>query len=181
MDIEVIPEFEAENDIDKDQAEVETPTFDYESQRIQTEYGDEDQEFDFQTIENVLQRYNYFAGSLLVSLICIQISLFGSLPLYFSVLPLIVLEAKLSYDSINNFRYEYELITNLMNNEHIRKLVSCIGNIFSYILLVLYMEDALSVITISSIPLLISAITQIFIRNNPANYCVSFSDIVFPN
>lgn len=178
MEINSIPELDSEYAGEKDEPAIEVPSFDYESQRIQTEYGDEDQEFDLQVIEEALKKYSRTALFIMLSLGLFQINSVFEIPSYLSMAPLFALELILVYESISEFRYEFELIANWINNEYMREVVGYIGKIFTYLLIVLYLEGISKSFVVTGLPIFISLLLKFFMRTNHLNNCISFAEIV---
>ena len=113
MDIESIPEIEDESDGDKDRSMNENSINTLEANRIQTEYGEDDQEFDYQIINDALNNYKAFAGFLLGTILLMQFHLIFLIPVNISIIPLALFEIYKIIFCVKQFIYEREIISNM--------------------------------------------------------------------
>ncbi|OMJ66072.1 hypothetical protein SteCoe_37212 [Stentor coeruleus] len=148
--------------------------------RMPTQLDDEEQAYDMYSIEQVFKRFSNYGITLMISGVLLQFYFYNLISAVFSIIPLIVLEILLIFEFISKFRDEYHIIQSVLKNEYFIDLITSIGNILSYILLTLYIENKLNYLTISSLPLVLTFIFKIFTKAHLANKCISFSNIVIP-
>jgi hypothetical protein len=178
MDIVEIPEAEEDYEADYDCAKGLNSQMELDFHRMATDYGEEEQAYDLYLIEEVFKRFANFAISLSLSLILIELHFLYSLPLPYSVLPLVILELKLLTEFVLKFNDEYEIIPSICKSEYFLDSIESLGNIISYILLILFLLNKLSFLSIICIPWVLTSIFKLITKANLANSCISLSSIV---
>lgn len=180
MDIVEIPEAEEDYEADYDCSKGLNSQMELDFNRMATDYGDEEQAYDLYLIEEVFKRFANFAISLALSVILIELYLLYTLPIAYSVLPLLILELKLLIEFLLKFKDEYEIIPNICKSEYFIDSIESTGNIVSYILLIIFLLNKLSYLSIICIPWVLTSIFKLVTKANLANSCISLSSIVKP-
>ncbi|OMJ90776.1 hypothetical protein SteCoe_6755 [Stentor coeruleus] len=143
-------------------------------ERLQTEYGEEEEILEYELIGAELKKWAEFALALLTMLVILQIRIFCDLSLSYSVIPFIIHECKVIASAYFLYKANHSNKINI-----IKILLPALGNLFFYSLLIAYFETKAFNFTILILPLFLFNIIAIFMRDKAYSQCQSFSNIYF--
>ena len=151
-------------------------------ERLSTEYGEEDEEYDYQVIAQELAKYLELSLALLVSLIIIQFIAVYSLDFQLALIPLCLLEFKRLFIysvQLKNSKDYQNAVSVKLNS--IKQLISSVGSLLFYAVLVAYYNTESFYLLSACAPLVVSAVAKFLIKSVPGNQCHLFSIIVSNN
>ena len=148
-------------------------------ERLNTEYADEDEGVDYDIIAKELNKYIETSAVFLVALIILQFALIFSQNPGFALSPLILVEFKRLFINI----IEIKTFSGIQDSDTVRisslkNLLTSLGNLFLYSLLVAYASNFLHYFIITPVPLVISFTLNFIIKQRASNQCRLFSRIV---
>ena len=144
-------------------------------ERLNTEYGDEDENVDYDIIAKELGKYIETSAAFLASFVILQfIIIFGQNPA-FALVPLILIEFKRLFFSM----IQIKLSSNTQESDSIsissiKNMFSSLGNLFLYSLLIAYSIGFLSYFILSPVPLILSGILNFITKQKGGNQCRIF-------
>lgn len=173
-----VEEIEEEEEKENENTNENLPeTFNF--QRVTTDYGEEDG-FDDEVFEEVLNRYLNFCYSLLFFFLLLQFHLLYEIPVYLPVFPLLGLEIFMILNACIKYKQEHELIQSLWRTGIFRDILNSSGSILAYVLFIVYALKITGLVFTAGIPKLAAVVLKVVIKTSTVNVCASFVNIVMP-
>ena len=147
-------------------------------ERLNTEYGEDDEEFDYQMIAKELWKYIELALALLVSIIILQFVINNNVELFFALFPLMLLDFNRFFINILQLKRHQEAQETLLRTVSIKQIIGSFGNLSFYCMAIVYNLAKPYPFTISVIPMVVSSIFNFLIKSKQNNQCQLFSAIV---
>jgi hypothetical protein len=176
MDIESIPEAEEENEAEKSDYNVSNIGLSF--NRVETEYGEDEQSYDLYSIEEIFIRYLETTGTFLVSLVFLMISLFEFAQVSLAIVPLIILEVLRIYKNSIQYKEELPILNRFWKSEYLLKVLNSFFSLLSLICLILVLVEKIDKIFWVGLPVALNIIVRTTIRVNLANSCTIFEELV---
>jgi hypothetical protein len=146
-------------------------------ERLNTEYGEEDEEFDYRIIADELVRHLKNGLSFLCMFILLLVGIVYKLDLDLALIPLFILDFSEVLVNIFNLKTLAD-DTYVLNKASVKSLINAIGNIFFYILLIVYSYTANFYFSLTCLPLIVASVSNFVINSRPSTQCQLFSKIV---
>ena len=148
-------------------------------ERLNTEYGEEDEEYDYEVIAKELSKYTEISVALLATFTAIQFVMVYHINIQFSIIPLFLLEFRRLFIytlQLKNSKEYHE--SDLIKGNSLKQIIHSIGNISFYSLVLIYFSTRAYYFLLTCLPLIISEIINFILKCRPFNQCQFFSKIV---
>ena len=178
MEIESIAE--VEEDIEAEKSEYNTSNLGLEFNRVDTEYGEEEQSYDLYSIEEVFRSYLVATAVYLASLVFLMISFMGLAKILLFLMPLFGLEICLIYKNLAQYKEELSILSKFWKSEFFVKALSNLCEIVMLGLAAVILSGNLKKVIWMALPMGLNIVFRTFLKVNLANSCINFEDIVFP-
>lgn len=148
-------------------------------ERMPTEYGDDDEELDFEIIAGEISKLTEISLALLFALVLLEGALIFHADIVIALSPLILLDLKRFLLKIFDFKnYQSYLDPNSAKNSSFKQIIQSLGNLVFYSMLIMCYYNIQSLVIFSIIPLIISSLAGLLIKIKAYNKCQLFSVLV---
>ena len=173
-----VPIYEIEEVREENEEDINTHR-DLVFERLHTEYGEDDEEQDYEIIAKELSSYSENAIALLCGFIILEVSLFTSLDTALCLLPLGLQNFKILFLQCFALKLtESAQDAQDLKKAPIKKIIHSIGNLIFYTMLAAYFYTSGFYFICVSVPLILAYAAECVIHKRNSNQCQLFSAIV---
>jgi hypothetical protein len=177
MEIESIPE--VEEDIEAEKSEYNTSNLGLEFNRVETEYGEEEQSYDLYSIEEVFKSYLVCTAVYLASLVFLMISFMGLAKIFLFLIPLAGFEVYLVIKNLTQYKEELSILSKFWKSEFFVKALGNFCEIVMLGLVAVILSGKMKKIIWMALPMGFNIVSRSLLKVNLANGCINFEDIVW--
>lgn len=151
-------------------------------ERLPTEYGEEEEELDYEIIAKELSKYIETSLSLLCVLLLLEFIIVFNADLVIALTPMFLLDFKrLLLQTFRLKNYQSFSDSNIAKVSSAKSIIQSLGNLTFYSMLVMYYYNPGFLLLFTIIPLILSSFAGFLIKIKATNQCQLFSIIVSDN
>lgn len=148
-------------------------------ERMSTEYGDDDEELDYEIIAGEIVKYTEISLAVLFGLVLLEGTLIFHADVPIALSPLLLLDLKMFLLNIFRFKnYQSYIDPNSARISSFKQIIQSLGNLAFYSMLIICYFNIQILLIFTIIPLIISSLAGLLIKVTAYNKCQLFSVIV---
>lgn len=177
MEIEEIKEVDEDQEVEK--YENNNGSSDYALNRLETEYADDDEQaYDLYSIEEVFVNYIWNSVAWIFFLILSMLAFHSTVPVFFPLFPLVLLELKYTFQSLKVLKEDYQIIESIFKSSHFVRTLNSIALLLAYAFMVCWYFNIVQLFSYSVVSVSVVEVLRMFLKVNSPNGCVTFAGIV---